>query len=194
MKQGMGRRRIAGLELPSREFPRDSAGYVLGLFLPSYTKDPRGTIKFLSENASGDCGGCPEPDACESHLLEGPTVVLPDSGASHSGSVTPRMRLLLADGAPLRRAPSLTPLSTTVDAQTVYQAGRMEGVLRLDVPPVNLGYDEVIAGAPGTDMGKLDPAAAGEKTLSVPGGGQRDPGADGELPALENKEAGCRSP
>ncbi|CAM9661293.1 unnamed protein product, partial [Sphacelaria rigidula] len=30
--------------------------------------------------------------------------------------------------------------SVVLPFQTVYQAGRVEGVLRLDVPPVNLGY------------------------------------------------------
>lgn len=35
--------------------------------------------------------------------------------------------------------------------QTVYHAGRVEGVLRLAVPSVNLGYDQVHAGSAGND-------------------------------------------
>lgn len=41
--------------------------------------------------------------------------------------------------------------SLTLLFQTVYRAGRVEGVLRLDVPPVNLGYDQIHAGGAGID-------------------------------------------
>ncbi|CAM9591141.1 unnamed protein product, partial [Pylaiella littoralis] len=40
--------------------------------------------------------------------------------------------------------------SVVLPFQTVYQAGRVEGVLRLDVP-VNLGYDQIHAGGAGID-------------------------------------------
>lgn len=46
--------------------------------------------------------------------------------------------------------------------QTVYQAGRVEGVLRLEVPPVNLGYEQVHAGAAVGDSGEVASTAGGE--------------------------------
>lgn len=39
--------------------------------------------------------------------------------------------------------------------QTVYQAGRVEGVFRLEVPVVNLGYDQIHAGGAGIDPGDV---------------------------------------
>lgn len=49
------------------------------------------------------------------------------------------------------------------DEQTVYQAGRVEGVLRMDVPPVRLGYDEACIGASGVDMGEDMLSTAGDE-------------------------------
>lgn len=46
--------------------------------------------------------------------------------------------------------------------QTVYRAGRVEGMLRLHVPPVNLGYDQVHAGGAGVDAGNVESTVGGE--------------------------------
>ncbi|CAM9149740.1 unnamed protein product, partial [Hapterophycus canaliculatus] len=45
--------------------------------------------------------------------------------------------------------------SLVLPFQTVYQAGRVEGLLRLDVPAVNLGYDQIHAGGAGIDEGEV---------------------------------------
>lgn len=51
--------------------------------------------------------------------------------------------------------------------QTVYQAGRVEGLLRLDVPTVNLGYDQIHAGGAGIDQGEGTSIAQGQATQPV---------------------------
>ncbi|CAM9133752.1 unnamed protein product [Ectocarpus sp. 12 AP-2014] len=43
------------------------------------------------------------------------------------------------------------PVCRLLFTQTVYQAGRVEGMLRLCVPTVNLGYDQIHAGGAGID-------------------------------------------
>lgn len=43
----------------------------------------------------------------------------------------------------------------------MYKAGRVEGVLRLDVPAVNLGYDQIHAGGAGIDPGDVASVAQG---------------------------------
>lgn len=45
--------------------------------------------------------------------------------------------------------------------QTVYQAGRVEGVLRLSVPPVNLGYDEAYMGGSKPGIGEAESTLMG---------------------------------
>lgn len=45
----------------------------------------------------------------------------------------------------------IRPTCRLLFTQTVYQAGRVEGMLRLCVPTVNLGYDQIHAGGAGID-------------------------------------------
>lgn len=52
--------------------------------------------------------------------------------------------------------------------QTVYQAGRVEGVLRLDVPMVNLGYDQIHAGGAGIDPGDVASIVQGPERSGSP--------------------------
>ncbi|CAM9781135.1 unnamed protein product, partial [Laminaria digitata] len=52
--------------------------------------------------------------------------------------------------------------SVVLPFQTVYRAGRVEGMLRLDIPPVNLGYDQILAGGAGIDPGEGTAIAGGE--------------------------------
>lgn len=49
--------------------------------------------------------------------------------------------------------------------QTVYQAGRVEGVLRLSVPPVNLGYDEAYMGGSKPGMGEAESTFMGRQRV-----------------------------
>lgn len=56
----------------------------------------------------------------------------------------------------------ITAIHPPPDPQTVYRAGRVEGMLRLDIPPVNLGYDQVLAGGGGIDPGDATAIAGGE--------------------------------
>eukprot|EP00903_Cladosiphon_okamuranus_P014903 g13800.t1 len=53
--------------------------------------------------------------------------------------------------------------SVVLPFQTVYRAGRVEGVLRLDVPAVNLGYDQIHAGGVGIDPGDATSAVQEEE-------------------------------
>lgn len=53
--------------------------------------------------------------------------------------------------------------------QTVYQAGRVEGVLRLDVPAVNLGYDQIHAGGAGIDPGNVASSLQGPEKIGFAG-------------------------
>lgn len=57
--------------------------------------------------------------------------------------------------------PTIHPAPAFVLRQTVYQAGRVEGVLPLDVPVVNLGYDQIHAGGAGIDPGDVASIAQG---------------------------------
>ena len=57
------------------------------------------------------------------------------------------------------------PFNMTFSTQTVYRAGRVEGVLRLNVPPVNLGYDRIHAGEGAKETGDAVSIGEGE-TLS----------------------------
>ncbi len=69
----------------------------------------------------------------------------------------------------LPRCPPPLPLVVCVFflylRQTVYQAGRVEGVLRLDVPAVNLGYDQIHAGGAGIDPGDVASVAQGRSRM-----------------------------
>lgn len=54
--------------------------------------------------------------------------------------------------------------------QTVYRAGRVEGVLRLDVPTVNLGYDQIQSGGAGIDPTEEGSVTEGEALSRGVGG------------------------